>query len=643
MKDKAFQQGEPGSRHNANSRRRPRLLPQPAETASRGDLTLPLVLGALAVALGLGGWSAALFDGSFKSISEIIVRVIASFIPSANTVTAGNWASRLGAVFAALTTVTGAVMVALATLGEHLTRTAARRLWSRHIVLIGDTPLTGELARGFRAEGKRVLHIVPPEASKTSDAGRIRAGTDAPAILGAASIDRALCVVVDLDSDAATLSLGRSLLAASNIRLPRRSMFRRLHQQGRHRGSIALRVADSLLADQFSDLIDAERRTQSELATDAPMRPAIFDENRILARYTLARDPLFVLADAGGQAQVHAVVIGFGDLGEKLLDQVMLTSIAGSLGLPRVTVLDRHATQREREFRARRPAVLDNLNVTFLDLDIGLDPLEGAGVPPSFGRLVELEQSIGITAILLALPADAANLSAALLLRRHRERNGTMAAPIFYRSRLLPGESDVLGAGAGVPATGRFVPMRAPLDALLREVADPDGRDALAQALHQSYLQGPEQSEQAATAWQLLSEPLRRANIRAADHLPAKLWSLGLDIDGLLPGQIPAFDQAAKDWLFGGPGGTPAPQAAAAIAALARLEHDRWSIERKLDGWSYAPVRDDARRHHPLLVPWQELSPDQKAKDAEQVMALLRFVGARGKRPVISLRASPAD
>jgi hypothetical protein len=207
----------------------------------------------------------------------------------------------------------------------------------------------------------------------------------------------------------------------------------------------------------------------------------------------------------------------------------------------------------------------------------------------------------------------------------------------------LPGESDVLGTGAGIPATGRFVPMRAPLDALLREVADPDGRDALAQALHQSYLQGPQQSEQGATAWQLLSEPLRRANIRAADHLPAKLWSLGFDIDGLLPGQIPAFDQAAKDWLLGGLGGMPAPQAAAAIAALARLEHDRWSIERKLDGWSYAPVRDDARRHHPLLVPWQELSPDQKAKDAEQVMALLRFVGARGKRPVISLRASPAD
>ena len=642
MTDKPFQQGEPSSRHHANSRRKPGLPPQPAETASRGDLTLPLVLGALAVAFGLGGWSAALFDGSFKSVSEIIVRVIASFIPSANTVTAGNWASRLGAVFAALTTVTGAVMVGLATLGEHLTRTAARRLWSRHIVLIGDTPLTSELARGFRAEGKRVLHIVPPEASRTSDAGRIRAGTDAPAILGAASIDRAQCVVVDLDSDAATLSLGRSLLAACNTRLPQRSVFPRLHRQG-HRGSIALRVADSLLADQFSDLIDAERRTQSGPATDAPMRPAIFDENRILARYTLARDPLFVLADARAQAQVHAVVIGFGDLGEKLLDQVMLTSIAGSLGLPRVTVLDRHATQREREFRARRPAVLDNLNITFLDLDIGLDPLEGACVPPSFGRLVELEQSIGITAILLALPTDAANLSAALLLRRHRERNATLAAPIFYRSRLLPGESDVLGAGAGIPATGRFVPMRAPLDALLREVADPDGRDALAQALHQSYLQGPQQSEQGATAWQLLSEPLRRANIRAADHLPAKLWSLGFDIDGLLPGQIPAFDQAAKDWLFGGLGGMPAPQAAAAIAALARLEHDRWSIERKLDGWSYAPVRDDARRHHPLLVPWQELSPDQKAKDAEQVMALLRFVGARGKRPVISLRASPAD
>ena len=67
----------------------------------------------------------------------------------------------------------------------------------------------------------------------------------------------------------------------------------------------------------------------------------MFDENRAIARYTLARDPLFVMASANKQPRVHAVVIGFGDLGEKLHDQILLTCAACSLDLPRVTVLDR--------------------------------------------------------------------------------------------------------------------------------------------------------------------------------------------------------------------------------------------------------------------------------------------------------------
>jgi hypothetical protein len=608
---------------------------------TRGDVTLPLVLGILAVAFGLAGWSAALFDNTFKSVSEIIVRVIASFIPSANNVIQGNWASRLGAVFAALTTVTGAVMVGLATLGEHFTRTAVRRLWSGHTILIGDTLLTRRLADGLRSTGQRVLHVVPTDAPKTFQTGRVRLDTDAPTVLAATALRRAQHVVVDLGSDATTLSLGKSLLMACDVD-PRPPLMLGWLQRSPRRpsASLALRVADSVLAEQFSEVIDEERRARGMFDSEASLRPTIFDENGVLARYTLARDPLFAIADAKRQVQVHAVVLGFGDLGEKLLDQVMLTSIAGSLGLPRVTVLDRHAGLREREFRARRPGVLESLEIMFLDFDIGLDPFQEADPPSQFGKLVELEESTGITAIFLALPTDSENLRAAMLLRSYRKRTGMMNAPIFYRSLLLAGESDVLGAVSNRDENDRFVPMRVNLDALVREVADSGGRDALARALHEDYLRDRRKSEPTAAAWDDLNEPLRRANIRAADHLPAKLWSLGFDIAGLLPGTIPAFDNATKDWLFGQNGALPSLEAVRRIASLAKLEHDRWSIERKLDGWTYATVRNDARRQHPLLVPWEELkkSPDEVAKDTAQIITALRFVSERGKQPLISLR-----
>ena len=627
---------------HAKPRRKPRRLSGVVQAASQGDITLPVVIGGLAIAFGLAGWSAALFDGSFKSISEIIVRVISSFIPKAATVADGNWASRLGAVLAALTTVIGAVMVGLATLGEHVTKAKARHLWTQHTILIGATPLARRLADGFQAEGQRVLHVVAIDAPKTGEPGRVRLGFDIDAILDATALRRARLVAVDLGSDAATLSLGRSILDVCETEPPSWSIFgwpRRRSTNGP--ASLALRVADSVLADQFSEVLFSERRRQKTTAGITPLRPAIFDENSVIARYTLARDPLFVMAHARKQRRVHAVVIGFGDLGERLHDQIMLTSVAGSLDLPRVTVLDRHAARCEREFRARRPAVLDSLETEFVEFDVGLDLLEGAEAPPQLEKLRAPEDSLAITAIFLALPTDAENLRAALLLRRHSERNGNLRAPIFYRSRLSPGESDVLGTGGNFGLPTRFVPMRISSDALLKEVADTDGRDDLARALHEGYLLGEGKSAEAAVSWAQLSEPLRRANIHAADHLPAKLWSLGFDISELLPGQIPTFDDAAKQWLFGKPGVAPSPDALASVAALAKLEHDRWMIERKLDGWAYGPVRDNMRQLHPKLVSWEELlrnSPAEVTKDTEQVWSMLRLVGARGRQPVISLR-----
>jgi hypothetical protein len=66
----------------------------------------------------------------------------------------------------------------------------------------------------------------------------------------------------------------------------------------------------------------------------------------------------------------------------------------------------------------------------------------------------------------------------------------------------------------------------------------------------------------------------------------------------------------------------------------AKLEHDQRAIERKRVGWRCALVRDEARRQHLLLVPRENLkkSPDQMAKDAEQMMAVPRFTSEESGR-----------
>lgn len=44
--------------------------------------------------------------------------------------------------------------------------------------------------------------------------------------------------------------------------------------------------------------------------------------------------------------------------------------------------------------------------------------------------------------------------------------------------------------------------------------------------------------------------------------------------------------------------------------------HAQWMANRLLHGWRWAPVKDEVARTHPSLVPYEELPPEQKLKDA---------------------------
>jgi hypothetical protein len=45
-------------------------------------------------------------------------------------------------------------------------------------------------------------------------------------------------------------------------------------------------------------------------------------------------------------------------------------------------------------------------------------------------------------------------------------------------------------------------------------------------------------------------------------------------------------------------------------------QHDAWMADKEKDGWVYGPVKDAEAKTHPCMVPYQELSEGDKAKDA---------------------------
>lgn len=64
--------------------------------------------------------------------------------------------------------------------------------------------------------------------------------------------------------------------------------------------------------------------------------------------------------------------------------------------------------------------------------------------------------------------------------------------------------------------------------------------------------------------------------------------------------------------------------------AIAENAHDIWARARMDEGWSYGPVRDDEKKHHPDLVPYSQLPDSEKEYDRTMAMNTLRLVRRLG-------------
>ncbi len=64
--------------------------------------------------------------------------------------------------------------------------------------------------------------------------------------------------------------------------------------------------------------------------------------------------------------------------------------------------------------------------------------------------------------------------------------------------------------------------------------------------------------------------------------------------------------------------------------ALAANVHDVWAQSRIAEGWSYGAERNDSKKEHPCLVPYDELTESEKQYDRDTAMETLRVILAMG-------------
>ncbi len=145
--------------------------------------------------------------------------------------------------------------------------------------------------------------------------------------------------------------------------------------------------------------------------------------------------------------------------------------------------------------------------------------------------------------------------------------------------------------------------------------------ECLARAAHEAYChESKARGDTLATnpslrEWEELTEDLREANRAQVADIPNKLRLLGYELapsHGVLPTQMAISD--------------------AQVERLAMLEHERWMADRRRQGWTFGPARDDARKRHPLMIPWDRLEEPEKEKDRDTIRNLPRLVEKAGFR-----------
>lgn len=59
---------------------------------------------------------------------------------------------------------------------------------------------------------------------------------------------------------------------------------------------------------------------------------------------------------------------------------------------------------------------------------------------------------------------------------------------------------------------------------------------------------------------------------------------------------------------------------------IAKNVHDVWALGRLKEGWTYGPVKDSNKKTTPCMVPYEELSDEEKAYDINTALETIKLI-----------------
>lgn len=605
-----------------------------------GAAAIPIVLGVATLVVGGISWGIFVADpdnittttkhsdttGLLHRIVYGVLRTVSDFAPSVWNVNEGNHGTDLAAILGAGAFYASVFLIAANVMSETVSRIAARYLYNDHVVIIGDSPLASRLKDVWRRRARQTLQVVAVGHGRPRrGSAQVRSAMDT-GLFARFGLGRAASVVVDLGDDVATLALAYDLMGA--FAGPHRPTSR--HRS--RRADWVLVVRDRTLADHFAESLSALMRT-AELPAIRYLAP-----ERAVVRRLLASRPLFL--DEKARDGLHALVIGWSAAADEMIQAIFQTSLIAGRHWPRVTVLSADPAADRAAFFSTRPGLVDAVDVVFLSVR-ALDDFEPVARMPEIvtvhwdRALYERDAAAPVNAIFLMDVSPEANDRLAIRLKAIQRMTSRLQGHLFGYDMRFADAADREGPQAFGRTIEGFEAFGLDDGFLDDEVCRTTRRRTLAFALHENYRAAS--GDPPLPDWDRLSESLRRANGNAADHCLAKLHMLGFDVSGIPPGVIPRLGEADDRALRAALRAAPLT---GRVRDLVILEHERWALERRFDGWIYGPTRDNARQIHNLLVAWDALSPEEQSKDCDQIEALLDCLRDSGDPAVVLARES---
>ncbi len=330
-----------------------------------------------------------------------------------------------------------------------------------------------------------------------------------------------------------------------------------------------------------------------EPASYGPLRVETFAIEDRAARAVLARWPLHSGMDPPFGQVPHLLIAGFAPPAEALLIQALRLIQYGE-PRPLVSIATDDPGELASEFQTRYPQAEQVADLRFAPL---ADPPLAGSPPVSLAAVCERTPERGIE-------------TARALVRR-------IAVAQQASPPILLEVGDARPGGDLGDWDGQILPFSYLREACRADVLLDGSGDRIAQGIHDHYrdsiaAQGRDPTKEAAgQAWERLAATYRDANRHQADHMLAKLAVV--DCRAVEEERVESFALAPLE-----------------IERLAVIEHQRWAADRYLDGWSYAPVRDNALKHHPQLIPFADLSEPMKDLDRLAVRGVPALLGRSG-------------